>query len=85
MLTCCWFPSIGCPKCKYQTRSSGKVSAASINRAGDVLGPQQGFYGVVLPKYIFSSKEHLDWLKLDFNVIDIIAVYIIYKATTKKS
>ena len=57
---------------------SGKVSEASINEAegsGSVLRHHQGFQGVEHPnKNFLSSKEHLDWLKIDLNAAEIFTV-----------
>ena len=53
----------------------GKVRILSINgawKSGGVLRPQWRFYGAEHPKKIFSSKEHLDWLKTDLNAAEMI-------------
>ena len=50
----------------------------SINRAGGGLGmfsdPSRGFRGQSTLREFFGSKEHLDWLKIDLNVAEIITV-----------
>ena len=55
----------------------GKVSIASVNRAGwpgGVLRPHWGFRGWSGLKKISGSKEQLDWLKVDFSVTKVITV-----------
>ena len=52
-----------------------KVSVASVNGAGgsgDVLRSQLWFQGTL--RKILGSKEHVDWLKIDLNVAEIITV-----------
>ena len=57
---------------------SGKASAATVNGArsmGGTLSPSNGVLGAKSPVRIFlDSKEHLDWLKIDLNVTEIITV-----------
>ena len=57
---------------------SGKVSVASINRAGGsggVLRPQQGVRGQSTQRRFLDSKECLVSLKIDLNVAKIITVH----------
>ena len=52
-----------------------KVSVASVNGAGGfrgVLRSQLRFQGTL--RKILGSKEHVDWLKIDLNVTEIITV-----------
>ena len=50
---------------------SGKASLASVNRAGGSEPLSKGFRGwSPLRKYLVS-KEDLDWLKIDLNVVEI--------------
>ena len=52
-----------------------KVSVASVNGAGGsggVLRSQLWFQGTL--RKILGSKEHVDWLKIDLNVAEIITV-----------
>ena len=54
---------------------SRKVILVSISRAGGsrgVVRPQQGFREWSTLKNFLDSKEHLDWLKIDFNAAKII-------------
>ena len=50
----------------------GKVNVPSINGAGGSGGFLR-LQQVTLQKFS-GSKEHLDWLKIDFNVAEIITV-----------
>ena len=62
-----------------------KVSIASINWAGGSGGcfgtPAGDFSGQSTLRNLLGSKEHLDWLKIDLNVAEIITVQ---KSTQKK-
>ena len=52
-----------------------KVSLTSANQAGGsgvVLRFQLQFQGIL--RQILGSKEHVDWLKIDLNVAEIITV-----------
>ena len=52
-----------------------KVRVASVNGAGGsggVLRSQLRFQGTL--RKILGSKEHVDWLKIDLNVAEIITV-----------
>ena len=77
MLMRCWFSSISCsictithdPRSEYNGR---KVSVASVNRAGGVWGCSETPAGS-LRKFL-GSKDHLNWLKIDFNAAEIISI-----------
>ena len=62
-----------------------KVSIASINWAEGSEGcsgtPAGDFRGQSTLRNLLGSKEHLDWLKIDLNVPEIITVQ---KSTQKK-
>ena len=49
---------------------SRKASVASVNRAGG-YEPHRGFRGGSLLRKFLGLKEHLDWLKIDLNAIEI--------------
>ena len=54
-----------------------KVSVADVNRArgsGGVLKTQQGVRGPSPLIKFLGSKQHQDWIKIDLNVTEIIAV-----------
>ena len=65
---------------------SRKANAASINVAEGTWGcsePPRGggeFRGLVPLRNFLGSKEHLDWLKIDLNMAEIITVQD-YKCT----
>ena len=46
------------------------MSVASVNEAGE----SGGFRGRSTLRKLLGSKEHLDWLKIDLNVAEIITV-----------
>ena len=48
---------------------SGKASVASVNRAGGSEFLSRGFRGWSPLRKFLGSKEHLDWLKIDLNVV----------------
>ena len=50
---------------------SGKASLVSINRAGGSESISQGFRGWSPLRKFLGSKEHLDWHKIDFNMVKI--------------
>ena len=49
---------------------SRKASVASVNRAGG-YEPHRGFMGGSLLRKFLGLKEHLDWLKIDLNAVEI--------------
>ena len=50
---------------------SGKASVASFNRAGMSEPLSRGFRGWSPLRKFLGSKEHLDWLKIDLNAVEI--------------
>ena len=52
--------------------SSGKVSIASMKLGG--RDSSRIFSGQNTLRKFLSSEEHLDWLKIDFSVAEIIAI-----------
>ena len=50
---------------------SRKASVANVNRAGWSEPLNRGFKGWSPLKKLFGSKEHLDWLKIDLNAVEI--------------
>ena len=65
---------------------SGKVSATSVNGAGRLglfWDPSKGCRGRGTPRNFLCSKLCLDWLKIDFTVVEIITIQD-YKHTHKK-
>ena len=50
---------------------SGKASVASFNRAGRSEPLSRGFRGWSPLRKFLGSKEHLDWLKIDLNAVEI--------------
>ena len=50
---------------------SGKASLASFNRFGRSEPLNRGFRGWSPLRKFLGSKEHLDWLKTDLNVVEI--------------
>ena len=52
--------------------SSGKVSIASMKLGG--RDSSRIFSGQNTLRKFLSSEEYLDWLKIDFNVAEIIAI-----------
>ena len=51
---------------------SGRVSVAGFNGAGgagDTLSPSARDLGVEPLRKFLGSKEHLDWLKMDLDVV----------------
>ena len=50
---------------------SGKASVASFNRAGRSEPLSRGFRGWSPLRKFLDSKEHLDWLKIDLNAVEI--------------
>ena len=50
---------------------SGKASVASVNRAGGSEFLSRGFRGWSPQRKFLGSKEHLDWLKIDLNAVEI--------------
>ena len=64
---------------------SGKVSVNRAGRLGLFWDPSKGCRGKSTPRNFLCSKLCLDWLKIDFTVVEIITVQD-YKHThnTKK-
>ena len=55
-----------------------KLSVASINRAGGLgvfWDPNGGFRGQSTLRKFVGSKEHLDWLKINLNVTEMLIVH----------
>ena len=50
---------------------SGKASVASVNRAGGSEFLCRAFRGWSSLRKFLGSKEHLDWLKIDLNAVEI--------------
>ena len=50
---------------------SGKASAAIFHRAGRSESLSRGFRGWSTLRKFLGSKEHLDWLKIDLNAVEI--------------
>ena len=50
---------------------SGKATVVSINRAGGSESISRGFRGWSPLRKFLGSKEHLDWLKIDLNAVNI--------------
>ena len=50
---------------------SGKATVVSINRAGGSESISRGFRGWSPLRKFLGSKEHLDWLKIDLNAVEI--------------
>ena len=50
---------------------SRKASVASVNRAGWYEPHSRGFRGGSLLRKFLGLKEHLDWLKIDLNAVEI--------------
>ena len=50
---------------------SGKAVVVSVNRAGGSEPLSRGFRGWRPLKKYLVSKEHLDWLKIDYNAVEI--------------
>ena len=50
---------------------SRKASVASVNRAGGSEPLNRGFRGWSPIRKFLGSKEHLDWLKIDLNAVEI--------------
>ena len=50
---------------------SRKASVASINGVGRSEPLSRGFNGWSSLRKFLGSKEHLDWLKIDSNVVEI--------------
>ena len=50
---------------------SGKAILASVNRAGGSEPHSRGFRGWSLLRKFLGLKEHLDWLKIDLNAVEI--------------
>ena len=62
---------------------SRKANTASINVAEGTWGcsePPRGFRGLVPLRNFLGSNEHLDWLKINLNMAEIITVQD-YKCT----
>ena len=55
----------------------GKKSVASVNGAGQsggVLKPSGGFRGRCTLRKFLGSTEHVDWVKINLNVAEIITI-----------
>ena len=50
---------------------SRKASVASVTRAGGSEFLSRGFRGWSPLRKFLDSKEHLDWLKIDLNAVEI--------------
>ena len=48
-----------------------KTSVASVNSAGGSGPLSRGFKGQIPLKNFLGSKEHLGWLKIDLNAVEI--------------
>ena len=50
---------------------NGKASVASVNRARGSEPLRRGFRGLSPLRKFLGSKEHLDWLKIGLNAVEI--------------